>query len=161
MKKEPQYFFVACSRLNYFSSILAVQWLEKLLTTAFRRSLLIYESLPLIFQKIVIKMSLTVLRTAVLLNINSIMLFLPDSFLKFSEKIPEQQLLQVIQMLDGLKHTAESKSFFIIFITRYEGNLNTTCLKRFRKILILKKHLWANFTVAFLDIYQDILFEFI
>ena len=48
----------------------------------------------------------------------------------------------------------------MIFISRYEGNSNTTCLKRFPKINVLKKDLYPNFTVACLDIPQNDLFEF-
>ena len=39
------------------------------------------------------------------------------------------------------------------------GDLNTTCLKRFQKLYFLKKHLQSNFTVAFLDIFQNDLFD--
>ena len=45
------------------------------------------------------------------------------------------------------------------FFYRSESNSNTICLKGFRKIHVLKNHLQANFTLAFLDIYQNGFFE--
>ena len=73
------------------------------------------------FQKIIRKISLMVPRPAVVLNINSIMLFLPASFLTFSES----------------SWTATFPSY-----QKYSWNGKSTCFKQYRKINVLKK----NFT---------------
>ena len=46
----------------------------------------------------------------------------------------------------------------MVFIPRYEGNSNKTCLKWFQKINFLKKDL-LNFTVMLLDTFQNGLFS--